>query len=287
MADQLTPTAATRRTLPSPVGPLAALRADPPGDRAGAILLVPGYTGSKEDFAVLLDPLAAAGFTAVALDQPGQLDSPGPDDETAYTPDALGAVVAAVLADLTDELGTPPVLLGHSYGGLVSRAAVIGGARPAGLVLFCSGPGRLGDPVRVAALESGEPLMRAHGREVVFDAREAQLAAQGPVRSPELQAFHRRRFLGSSQAGLLGMGTALLVEPDRSAELAGVLTVNGIPVAVVAGDADDAWPLTAQAGMAATLGTELVIVPDAGHSAAADNPEGVLEVLVPLLRAWS
>lgn len=287
MADQLTPTSAHRCTLPSPAGLLAALRSDPAGARTGSVLFVPGYTGSKEDFVMLLDPLAAAGFTAVAMDLPGQLDSPGPDDEAAYGPVALGAVVGTVLGDLTAELGAPPALLGHSFGGLVARAAVLGGARPAGLVLFCSGPGRLGDPVRVAALESGEPLLRAHGRAALFDAREAELTAQGLGRHPELQAFYRRRFLGSTQAGLLGMGSALLVEPDRTAELADVLTATGTGVAVIAGAADDAWPLSSQAAMAQTLGTELVLVPDAGHSAAADNPDGVLLALLPLLRAWA
>ena len=284
--DQLMPTGAVRRTLPSPAGPLAALRTDPGGARSGAVLLVPGYTGSKEDFAALLDPLSAAGFTAVAMDLPGQLDSPGPDDEAAYRPDALGAVVTAVLVDLTAELGAPPALLGHSYGGLVVRAAALGGARPAGLVLLCSGPGRLGDPARVAALEAGAPVMREHGRATVFDAQEAQLGAQGLIRGPELQAFYRRRFLGSTQAGLLGMGTALLTEPDRTPELAKTLRESGIPVAVVAGERDDAWPLQAQAVMAAGLGTDLVIVPDAGHSAAMENPDGFLQILVPLLRTW-
>ncbi|MDI5982843.1 alpha/beta fold hydrolase, partial [Amycolatopsis magusensis] len=76
-------------------------------------------------------------------------ESPGIDDEAAYTPANLGAVVA----DLVAELGPRPVvLLGHSFGGLVARGAVLAGARVAGLTLMDSGPGQLPDGGRRAAL---------------------------------------------------------------------------------------------------------------------------------------
>lgn len=68
-ADQLSPTAAARTTLPGTHGPLAALVAtsDPLADPvAGTVLLLPGYTGSKEDFAPILDPLRGSG-TPVAV----------------------------------------------------------------------------------------------------------------------------------------------------------------------------------------------------------------------------
>ena len=41
------------------------------------VLLVPGYTGSKEDFIAVLAPLAAAGHEVLAIDQRGQYESPG------------------------------------------------------------------------------------------------------------------------------------------------------------------------------------------------------------------
>ena len=62
------------------------------------MLLLPGYTGSKEDFSPILDPLAADGFRAIAVDLPGQFESEGPDDESDYEPMRLGAVVADVIA---------------------------------------------------------------------------------------------------------------------------------------------------------------------------------------------
>jgi pimeloyl-ACP methyl ester carboxylesterase len=39
--------------------------------------------------------------------------------------------------------------------------------------------------------------------------------------------------------------------------------------------------------MATRLGTELVVIDDAAHSPAVENPAGLLAVLLPLLRAWT
>jgi pimeloyl-ACP methyl ester carboxylesterase len=60
-----------------PTGTIAALdnRDTAPAGVGPVVLLVPGYTGSKEDFLPLLRPLARAGFRAVAMDQRGQFES--------------------------------------------------------------------------------------------------------------------------------------------------------------------------------------------------------------------
>lgn len=287
MADQLTETSARRITIDSSTGPLAALAGFPiDGSATTILLLVPGYTGSKEDFAPILDPLADLGFAAIAIDQPGQFESPGPADEAEYAPRALGAVLASVVKRLTAEHpGHPIVLLGHSFGGLVSREAVLAGADVRGLVLLCSGPAAFVNGNRFDALTSGEPVLRRYGAQVLYDRGQAA-AGLDPHDPHPLQQFLRRRFLASDPNALLGMGGALLTEPDRTAELADVLARRRIPVAVIAGEADDAWPLDTQRVMAATLETELVLVPGGAHSPAVEAPENLVALLAPLLRRW-
>ncbi len=280
---QLTRTAAIRIALPSTAGPLAALDTATP-DPLGTVLLVPGYTGSKEDFVPLLDPLSDSGFRAVAYDQPGQFESPGPADEGAYDPMTLGAVCADLARDLAAD--GPVVLLGHSYGGLVARAAVLQGAPIAGLILLASGPGKFRQGDRFDALVAGDPLLRQHGPAAVYDATAARDEARRGAVPAELARWLRRRFLASSPAGLLGMGAALRTEPDRVADLAAALTAEGAGVAVVTGRADDAWSLDEQDDMATRLGTSLVIIEDAAHSPAIENPAAVLDVLLPLLHRW-
>lgn len=257
------------RTLATPDGPVAVLEA---GD-GPAVLFVPGYTGTKEDFALLLPLLADAGLRAVAMDLPGQYQTPGSDDPDAYTPDALSRSVLAVASQLER-----PHLVGHSFGGLVSRATVI--ADPAAvrsLVLMGSGPSAIGGDrrERMAALE---PVLRAGGMPAVYAALET-LAAGDPVwasMTAEQRAFLRTRFLAGSPAGLQGMGDALRAEPDRTDELAAI----GLPLLVLYGEHDDAWAPAVQAAMADRLGAPTAVIADAIHSPAAQQPAATARALL-------
>ena len=265
------------RTFPGGTGPLAALDTGPAGEQ-GTVLLVAGYTGSKEDFAPLLAPLAAAGLRAVAIDQRGQYESPGPDDPTAYTVGELAGDLLRVGRLLRSESPGPVHLVGHSFGGLVARAAVL--ADPgmfASLTLLGSGPAGLGGQ-RAELLDHLTPLLDAGGVAAVNEALEALAAADPRAQAlpAETRAFLSRRFLRNSEAGLRGMADAMLTEADRVAELA----ATGLPVLVVHGVADDAWSPEAQADMARRLGARHEVIPDAVHSPAVENPGATVAALL-------
>jgi pimeloyl-ACP methyl ester carboxylesterase len=261
---------------------LAALRADP-ADPVGAVaLLVPGFTGSKEDFVALLDPLRSSGLFVLAVDLPGQYESPGPHREQDYHPAPLGRTLAALVADLAAS-GDRVLLLGHSYGGLVCRSAVLAGAPVTGLTLLGSGPGALPQGERRALLDATEPIMRAEGIETVQRLLEAR---DGIAEPPELAALLRARFLRSSTAGLLGMATGLRTEPDRVTELAAALRTGAISCLVVFGESDDAWPVAVQRDMAAELNAEVAAVPGATHSPNIENPQALLDALLPTWQRW-
>ncbi|HWR46343.1 MAG TPA: alpha/beta hydrolase [Pseudonocardiaceae bacterium] len=285
-AAQITPHSASRVQLmvhgAQPAAQIAALRADPTDPLGAVAVLVPGYTGSKEDFSALLDPLCNTGLSVLALDLPGQYESPGPDREVDYYPDPLGRTVAALVAELAAS-GDRVLLLGHSYGGLVARSAVLAGARVTGLTLLSSGPGGLPQGQRRALIDATEPVMRARGIEAVQRLRQAR---DGIVEPPELAALLRDRFLRSSSAGLLGMATGLRAEPDRVAELAVALRTSAIPCLVVFGESDDVWPAPLQRDMAGRLGAAIAMVPGAAHSPSTENPRALLDVLLPTWMGW-
>lgn len=239
-------------------------------------LLVPGFTGSKEDFIAVLQTLAASGRRVVAVDMRGQYQTPGPDDPAAYTRAALGEDVAALM----EALGPDPVhLVGHSFGGLVTREAVLSGrARPASYTLMSSGPSGVAGQAaaRAKALRDAIPEL---GMPAIWELSLRPDAVARGV-SPEIVDFLKARTLGNSETGLICMARELLTAPDRVDELAKTAENTGLPLLVLCGEDDDAWDPRAQAAMAERLDAGKVVIPGAAHSPAVDAPETTAGALV-------
>jgi pimeloyl-ACP methyl ester carboxylesterase len=253
---------------------LAALVADPPdGRRATPVLLVPGFTGSKEDFLSVLAPIAAAGHPVVAIDQRGQFESPGEDDPSAYDLKALAEDLLAVVA----HLGQRVHLLGHSFGGLVARAAAL--AEPAlvrSLTLMSSGPAAIPHPA-ASNLELISRALPVMDLEAIWAAkRQLEEPTETEPPTPEIAEFLRRRFLANSPTALLRFAEHLLTEQDRTAELAQL----ELPVLVAFGEDDDAWPPSVQADMADRLQARVASIEGAGHSPCVENPHATVSALV-------
>lgn len=271
-------------TLATSHGPLAGLRIEPEGPARGVILLVPGFTGSKEDFVAVLAPLAARGWTVVSYDQRGQYESPGPDEETAYSLAAL----AVDLLEVIDDLRAGPVhVVGHSFGGLVSREAALasGGSTFASLTLLCSGPG----PIPISH-HDGLGALRAALPHVplgtVYDVKESADREGGwEPPNPAVEAFMRHRFQSNNPWGVRTKAGILMDTPDRTDELA-ALARGGFPVAVLYGPYDDAWPTSEQDAVAAAVGGSAVVIADAGHSPAAERPEATAAALDSVLSGF-
>jgi pimeloyl-ACP methyl ester carboxylesterase len=260
-------------------------------------LLVPGYTGSKEDFLSVLHQLAAAGRRVIAIDMRGQYETPGPADPRCYAIERLGADIADIISAIAARAaGTPPAstgpspgygvhLLGHSFGGLVAREALLGNAEGVcSLTLMSSGPAALTGPAAarlgglLAQLNGGgtaRPGVLRRQIERLWDGQAGPQAATTAV-SDGIAAFLRDRMLRNSPAGLWAMGSYLLTAPDRTAELAQHAEV---PVLVVYGEDDDTWEPAAQEEMAARLGAERVCIPGAAHSPAVEAPETTASAL--------
>ncbi len=267
-------------TVAVPSGPLAALVATPPagGEQRRGVLLVPGYTGSKEDFWHLLPLLAQAGHPATAIDLRGQCDSGGPEDLSAYTIEALAADLAALLNAAPEPLH----LVGHSFGGLLCRAAVLAGAPVRSLVLLGSGPAALGGH-RAALVEAMRPMLLDGGGVPEVWRATAALNATAPAtlaQPPDVKAFVERRFLASPAAALLGMGEAVTSATDRVDDLAR----SGVPVLVACGENDDAWTPEQQKDMAQRLRAQYVVFAGAGHSPNVDTPEAVVDAITNFWR---
>ena len=263
-------------TLSTSRGDFAALSAVPDiGTPLGTVLLVPGWTGSKEDFTPLLAELAGYGWRAYAVDQRGQYQTAGPDDPSAYELDELGADVVA----LSKELGGYSQLVGHSLGGLVSQAAVL--ADPsvfATLSLLCSGPAAFTDEAKrqqlgllVFGLEN-LPIEQVYDLKLEHERKEPDWTEP----APDIAAFMRTKFTSNNPVGLASMTRRLLDAEDRVDKVA----QSGVRAQVLYGMDDDAWPLPAQDDMAERFGTRAQVIPDAGHSPAIEQPKTLARLLV-------
>jgi pimeloyl-ACP methyl ester carboxylesterase len=245
-------------------------------------LLIPGYTGSKENFLPVLEPLAAAGRTVVAMDLRGQYQSPDAPDRAGYAAAALAADVLAA-ADAVGRAAGGVHLVGHSLGGLIAREALL--QRRTGLeslTLLGSGPGTISGQ-RAEALRQALALLDPTDGEVADD--RAQLAAMvrqawHDQHEPEARAegadehvlaFLKERMLRTCPVHLIVLARYLLDCPDRTEELAAVVAA-GLPAMVVYGENDDAWPPAEQDLMARRLRAERTCIPGAAHSPAIDAP---------------
>lgn len=242
---------------------------------------MPGFTGSKEDFLAILRPLADAGRHVLAIDMRGQYETVGSHDREAYTCAALGADIAAVLEGLAEGIQHTGVhLLGHSFGGLVTRETVLGHRPPlASFTLMSSGPSAITGPRE----EEGRLLLAALpevGLEGLWSMHyQPQAVAEGV--SKQVTAFLRKRLFSNSLDGLLGMADEILCAPDRVRELAAV----ALPKLVLYGKDDDAWAPEIQADMAARLDAEHLEIPDAAHSPAVESPTATAAALTSFWNA--
>ncbi|MFF7353095.1 MULTISPECIES: alpha/beta fold hydrolase [Streptomyces] len=236
----------------------------------GVALLLPGFTGSKEDFNPLHVPLAERGYRTVAVDGRGQYESDGPAiDQSAYAQEELARDVLAQ----AEALGQPVHLLGHSLGGQISRAAVLLDHAPfRSLTLMASGPAQISESQqqRVKLLRDALAALTMAQVWEAIQAMETPEETETPALDDGLDDRDdlRRRWLGTKPAQLLATGGQLCTEPDRVAELAAV----PLPFHVLSGSRDDTWPLPLLDDMAVRLGARRTVVEDAEHSPNTDQP---------------
>ena len=279
------PDGVRRTTIRTTRGVFAALEAAPASRvcEREAALLVPGYTGSKEDFLAILDLLAADSRRVVAIDMRGQFETPGADDPGGYAAAALGADIVGIMRATGARH-----LVGHSYGGLIGREAVLAGTGSAGtrsgseiasFTLMSSGPAALTGPrarelrAMLAALgvsQDGTPdaaALRAGISGLWQDHLAPQAVAAGVP--GHIVAFLGRRMLSNDPDGLILMARHMLTAPDRTAELA---RLDQIPMLIIYGEDDNSWSPAAQENMARRLGARRLCIPAAVHSPAVEAP---------------
>jgi pimeloyl-ACP methyl ester carboxylesterase len=248
------PAGAVRTMIEAPSGSLAALQ-------LGAVdgppaVLVPGVTGSKEDFVLMLPLLAAAGVRVTAYDMAGQYESAtaGPAAGHSWDHDLFVDDLIAVL----ESVGAPAHVLGYSFAGTITQLALA--RRPdlfASLTLLTCppDPGQSLRRVRWIGPLSGLATDAFIARMMVWGLRSNVLRA--PAGRWRL-VMHRFRFTRpESIAAVMGL---MRRTPDMEAAVA----ASAIPKLVAVGELD-LWPLRRHAAFAARIGARFAVY-RTGHS---------------------
>ncbi|WEO79293.1 alpha/beta hydrolase [Cryobacterium sp. SO2] len=264
------PPGTERCTFPAPSGNLAAIALGRTGDPR--VVLVPGATGSKEDFVLLAPILADAGYRVESFDLAGQYESAtaGPAAGLPYDYDLFVADLIAVL-----ESGRTPVhVLGYSFAGLVTELGLA--RRPelfASLVLLTTPPqpGQTFRGVRWLGPVSG--LVPPH---VIASLMIWGIVTNRNHTRPGRLALARLRFGYTSRSSLDEIMGLMKHTPDVRRHLAG----SGVPMLIAVGDRD-LWKVRLHRRFARRIGAELRIYP-AGHSPCETTPHQLAHDLLAL-----
>lgn len=260
---------ATRSLFPSPSGALALLSLGDP--RHPRVVLVPGATGSKEDFALMLPLLAGAGYFVQAYDLAGNYESadagppPGGRYDYALFVDDLIAVL---------EAGAPAHLLGYSFAGIVAQLATARRPELVRSLTLLTTPPDPGNAYRhVKRIGWLSPVIGPReGAALMLWGIRSNLNKVGPARL----AFVRSRFALTRRTCIDDIVGLMMRAPDAAA----AVRATGTP-ALVATSEHDLWPVVRYRMFAERLGARIAVY-RTGHSPCETTPHQLVRDMLLL-----
>lgn len=268
------PEDSARTTFAAPSGALAALAAGPPdGER---VVLVPGVTGSKEDFRFVIPELAGAGYRVESFDLAGQYESwrAGPERLSPPRPTYDYPLFVDDLIAVLEAGRTPAHLLGYSFAGIV--AELVATRRPelvASLTLLSTPPvaGQVFRHVRWLG-----PISRVVGGRVIAALMKRAILLNVQGVHPGRQRFVTERFALTRPEAFRQVISLMRRAPDVES----ALREAPFPIAVAVGTRD-LWPLDAHRRFAERLGATLAVY-RTGHSPCETAPHQLSRDLLAL-----
>ena len=245
-------------------------------------LMVHGFTGAKEDFADHA-PRFGEHAEVVLFDHRGHGGSDKPEEVGAYSLDRLAADTFAVADAVGFERFT---LLGHSMGGMVARRLVLAHpGRVSALILLATSPGPPdgidpdeADFAAEVALTDGMTVLRRLLDEVKVLGSEADERVRRE--RPGYIEFADRKWADVAPAGYAALAREITRQPDQRE----ALRTLSCPTLVVVGEQDSSFLGPASVMHDVIPDSQLVVVPDAGHSPQFENPDAFFDAVDSFVR---
>jgi len=239
------------------------------------VILLHAGIADRTMWAEHLEPLAAAGYRAVAVDLPGFGEAPVAPGEQAPWADVLETMDALAI--------DRAALVGNSFGGAVAlRIAAVAPLRVSALALISSpAPELEPSPELQAAWEAEESAL---DRGDIDAAVEAVVGAWTLPDAPQalrdrVAAMQRRAFVVQAEAG------SVAEAPDPLDQNRDALSRLDVPTVVAAGDHDLVDFRHGAELLARSLpNARHAVIQDAGHLAPMETPETFRGLLLDFLR---
>ncbi|WRS30530.1 alpha/beta hydrolase [Actinomycetaceae bacterium MB13-C1-2] len=233
------------------------------GPRDGVpVLLLPGITGSKEDFSLIGPALGSSGYRAVAVDLAGQFASgdAGPDESGHWSLDLHTEDALAILRKIG-----PAHLVGYSYSGVVASRVAVTHPELLRSVVYLSAPPLSGDSFR---------KMRVVGALSRFvTPKMGSAILRGAIRNGinwlprKRKEFIKYRLKFTQKQSVDDTMETMMAVPDYEEALA----TSPLPRLVTAGSGD-LWSLKTHRAFADRVGAEFKSY-RSGHSPAESKPK--------------
>lgn len=269
------PLGSAKGWLRAPSGCLATLSAGPAG--GDSIVLVPGVTGSKEDFSLMMPLLARAGHRVLSYDLAGQYESAdaGPEQLVPARARYDYALFVDDLICVLESRDAPSHVLGYSFAGIVAQLALV--RRPD---LFSS-LALLSCPPEPGAAFRGVPLLGALGSHASgrLQAALVIMAIRRNIKHvpPSRLRFVRHRFTRTRRKAVRDVFDLMKHTPD----LRSAVRRARVQKLVAVGE-HDVWPLALHRRFAAEIDARLSVYPG-GHSPCETSPVELTRDLLRLI----
>jgi pimeloyl-ACP methyl ester carboxylesterase len=269
-------------TVPAP-GSVASFFAAPSGDLAVVslgdpshtrVVLVPGVSGSKEDFVLMLPVLAAAGYYVQTFDMAGQYESgaAGPPRGRHYDYDLFVDDLVAFLAD-----GAPAHLLGYSFAGTIAQLVLVRRPDLVRSLTLLATPPEPGNGFR--GVRGLGPFTFFAGGRVGAALMTWGIRTNKNHVPPQRLDFVRMRFDFTSRRSMEDIIRLMKRAPD----VRDAVAASPVPKLVAVGS-HDLWPTELHAALADRIGARLVVYPT-GHSPCETAPHQLSRDMIALFES--